>query len=325
MKSCTCIAIATGFALASPLPVHAATASAFQLEDLRKIVSLSEPQISPDGKRIAVIVSTPNWKTDKSKQELDLVDVATGARRALTLNRSDLSSPRWSPDGMRLAFIARDSGGDADPDANNDADDDSAEKQDQVYIMPMHGGDAMRVTSTAHGIEAFSWSPDGKQIAFVAADDPVNQKAIKAHDDAFQVTDNNFLMRAALTPCHLWVVSSEGGKAKRLTSGAYSLQTDQQDATPVPTWSADGRSIAFTRFPNPYWGPSFHSVIAAVDANGGEPRALVSAEGAINVRYADDSANLAFMRPRDGDQNNGNAVYVQVDGAIRDITKDHPL
>ena len=324
MKSCTCIAIATGFALASPLPVHAATASAFQLEDLRKIVSLSEPQISPDGKRIAVIVSTPNWKTDKSKQELDLVDVATGARRALTLNRSDLSSPRWSPDGMRLAFIARDSGGDADPDANNDADDDSAEKQDQVYIMPMHGGDAMRVTSTAHGIEAFSWSPDGTRIAFVAADDPVNQKAIKAHDDAFQVTDNNFLMRAALTPCHLWVVSSEGGKAKRLTNGAYSLQTDQQDATPVPTWSADGRSIAFTRFPNPYWGPSFHSVIAAVDANGGEPRTLVSAEGAINVRYADDSANLAFMRPRDGDQNNGNAVYVQVDGAIRDMTKDHP-
>ena len=41
----------------------------FKLEDLRKIVRLSDPQISPDGNRIAVIVSRFDWEKDKSKQE----------------------------------------------------------------------------------------------------------------------------------------------------------------------------------------------------------------------------------------------------------------
>ena len=83
-----------------PLASRAAV-PAFTLDDLQKIVSLRSPQISPDGKQIAVVVSTPDWKTDKAKQEIDLVDVATGVRRALTSNREGVSEPRWSPGSAR--------------------------------------------------------------------------------------------------------------------------------------------------------------------------------------------------------------------------------
>jgi len=219
--------LAVAFVLASPLLAHAATSSpAFQLSDLQKIVSLHESQISPDGKRIAVIVSTPDWKTDKNQQEIDLVDAATGTRRALTWKRTDLSSPRWSADGTRLAFIAND----------------DETKQGQLFVMSMEGGDAIRLTEAKRGVDAFSWSPDGKQIAFITEDEPANEKAIKEHDDAFQVTDNNFLVRAALTPWHLWVVPSAGGASKQLTQGTFSLQTDQQDQRP----SRNGVVIADT-------------------------------------------------------------------------------
>jgi dipeptidyl aminopeptidase/acylaminoacyl peptidase len=306
MKSIGFAALAACGLLALPLSSIAATrAPAFQLSDLQKIVRLGEPQISPDGKRIAVIVSTPDFKTDKSQQEIDLVDVASGARRTLTWKREGLSSPRWSPDGNRLAFIAKD----------------AQSKQGQLYVMPMDGGDAIRITEAKQGVDSFRWSPDGKQLAFISADEAANAKAIKAHDDAFQVTDNHFLTRAALTPTHLWLVSSAGGAAKRLTEGSFSLQTDQQDSAPEPAWSKDGRSIAFTRFPGPYWGPSFHSVIDTVDVGGGAPRALVSDEGAVDVNYAPAGGALAFMRPRGGDQNNGNAVYVSVDGHSHDVTQ----
>lgn len=328
MNCKVCFGLAACCVLVWPVPGPAAVGTPeFQLNDLQKIVALHEAKISPDGKQIAVIVSTPDWKTDKAQMEIDIVDAANGARRAVTWKRTGIASPKWSEDGSRLAFLAEDSAPKAQPTAGpdsnpkDDADKDSEEKQAQIFVMPMNGGDPIRVTEAKHGVEEFAWSPDGKQIAFITADEAVNAKAIKEHDDAFQVTDNNFLVRAALTPWHLWVVPSSGGPAKRLTQGTFSLETDQRDSAPVPEWSHDGRSIAFTRFPGPYWGTSFRSVIAAVDAVGGETRTLVSSEGSTTPLYAPGSDVLAFERPRGGDQNNGGAIYVMVNGVPRDVTQ----
>ena len=88
----------------------AATTSAqehrIQLEDLTKIVTVSDPQISPGGKSIVCVVSRQNFDEDRSDRELVLVDVATGAQRVLTFDRKGVGSPRWSPTGDGLAFVA---------------------------------------------------------------------------------------------------------------------------------------------------------------------------------------------------------------------------
>lgn len=288
--------------IATPLSLQAA--QSFQLDDLRRLVKLSDPRFSPDGKSIALVVDTPVWKTDKHDTEIDVVDVSSGARRSLTRDREDVSSPRWSPDGTRLAFLAKDAG----------------TQRPQIYVLPLAGGDAQRITDAKEGIEAFTWSPDSSRIAYIAEDPSINEKAIKAHDRAFQVTDGNFLLRKALAPWHLWVVAATGGTARRLTQGDYSLQTDQEGATP-PVWSRDGRSIVFTKFPSPYWGPSFRSVIAEVAADGkGQPVTIMGDQGANDFMYAPDGRAFAFLRVRNGDENNGNAVYVSGAGATRDAT-----
>ncbi len=285
-------------------PLSSAAATPFRLDDLQRLVKLSDPQLSPDGRSVAVVVSTPVWKTDKHDTRIEVVDVASGAKRTLTHDRETVSSPRWSPDGTRLAFLAKD----------------DKTKQSQIYVMPMAGGDAQRITDTKEGVDEFTWSPDGSRIAYITQDPPVNEKAIKEHNKVFQVTDGNFLLRKALAPWHLWVVAATGGTATRLTEGGYSLQTDQEGATPL-VWSRDGKSILFTRFPGPYWGPSFRSVIAEVAADGkGEPATLVGDQGANDFAYASDGKTFAFMRARNGDQNNGNAVYVGGHGNTRDAT-----
>jgi dipeptidyl aminopeptidase/acylaminoacyl peptidase len=292
----------------------------FKLSDLRSLIGLSDPQVSPDGREIAVTVSRPDWKTDKASHEIDLIDVATGARRPLTRYRTDTSSPRWSPDGTRLAFIAMDTTPAAPASADEKHPSGDGEKHNQVFVLPMDGGDALRITDAARDVASFAWSPDGKTIAYVAADIPTNEKAIKAHDDAFKVTENNFLVRAALTPSHLWVVPSAGGKAERLTQGEFSLQTDQEDA-PEPAWSRDGRTIAFSRFPDAYWALSFRSVVDSIEAKGGAPSTLVDLEGATTSSYAPAGDAFAFMRPRNGDENNGSAVYVREAGKTFDATQ----
>ncbi len=301
-----------------PLAGHAADAAPpLQLSDLPKIISLREPKISPDGKQIAVLVSTPDWKTDKAKTEIDLVDTATGSRRPLTWKRTGLGAVKWSPDGSRLAFLADDIVSAEDATDTKKA----GETQAQVFVMSLQGGDPIRVTDTAHGVEEFSWSPDGSQLAYVTPNDAPNAQAIKEHNDVFQVTDNDFLKREALTPWHLRVVPSGGGTPKRLTDGSYSLDTDAQDEPPIPAWDPSGRSIAFTRFPGPYWGPSFRAVIASVATAGGEPQTLVADPGSYGASYAPDAERLAYIRSRGGDQNNGDALYVVDHGVTTDSSR----
>ena len=301
--------------LIAPL-VHAAP---FAFDDVAKLISLSDPQISPDGARIVIVRSTPDWKTDKAKRELDLVDAKTGALRALTFERDGVSSPRWSPDGSRIAFLAKSAlPKDAAKDDDADGMDDDGAKP-QVFVMNMAGGDAVRVTAAKQGVESFTWSPDGTRIAFVTDDAPVNEKAIKEHNKSFQVTDGHFLLREALASAHIWIVPSAGGEAKRLTHGDFSVKNDQDDPSPL-AFSRDGKRIVFTKYPSPYWGPSFRSVVASVSVDGGDPQTLVDAQGATAFAYAPDSDRYAFQRPRNGDQNNGNAVYVNADGKTIDAT-----
>ena len=117
----------------------------------------------------------------------------------------------------------------------------------------MDGGDATRITDTKQGVVEFSWSPDGEQIAYIAQDPPINGKAIKEHNDVFEVTDGNFQLRTALAPWHLWVVPEYGRRGQ--ASDARRLQPANRPGRATPlVWSHDGKHIVFTEFPSPYSG-----------------------------------------------------------------------
>ncbi len=305
MKSFIRASLIISFILTSVNVFAQPNRQSFQLKDLRKLVRLSSPQISPDGSRIAVIVSRPNWKKDKNIQEIDLIDVSDGQLRKITYKREGISELRWSPDGNLLAFIAKETG----------------KKKSQIFVMPMNGGDPVMITKSKTGVNEYAWSPDGKNIAFVAQDTIPNPKAIKHHEDVFRVTDNNYTARAVPQPWHLWIVPAKGGKSKRLTQGKWSINTDQGSISPL-TWNPDGKSIAFQKFPDVWYGNSWHSVVAEVDTGGKKVRTVIKDEGTGHPVYSSSGSTLAFVRARNGDLNNGNAVYVNKNGNITDITKE---
>src|SRR5437879_7126685 len=143
----------------------------FELDDLARVVRLTDPQVAPDGRSIALVVSRANLEEDRWDPELALVDLESGSVRTLTYDRRGVGQPRWSPTGDRLAFLATvGSGREAHP---------------QVFVMAATGGEARRLTSAAEGVQQFAWSPDGSTIAYAAADEPEKKTGIERFNDAF--------------------------------------------------------------------------------------------------------------------------------------------
>lgn len=277
----------------------------FQISDLEKIVRVADPQIAPDGRSVAVVVSRVNMKKDRLDSEIALIDLASGAQRTLTARRG-ASSPRWSPNGDRLAFLAAAAG---DDEGSNKGEDDP---QPQIFILPMNGGDARQITHGPDGVEQFAWRPDGRMIAYVTPD-PTDKKAIKEHHDAFEVGDTDDRETVAAKSSHMWLVPAEGGEAKRITSGAWSLPIVFPPSPPSSplSWSPDGETLLITRQETPEPGDGEQTTIQVLDVASGQMRKLTSHEKFESAGvYSPDGSRVAYWYPKDGDPNNQNEIFV---------------
>jgi dipeptidyl aminopeptidase/acylaminoacyl peptidase len=234
-----CCALALLVTLSAAHPA-AARARRFSLDDYFRIVSVSDPQLSPDGRQIVIVVGRPDRTKDRTLHELVVVDPHTGAQRIITHERAEVSDPRWSPEGKALAFIDVAGSGDA--------------AKPQVWVMPMNGGDARPVTTAKNGVEAYAWRPDGKAIAYVSREDARKEQ----HDDLFTVGDDSYLTRAAPVSAHIWV-QTIGGATERITDGEWSVFPDNI------SWSADGKYIAFTWERDARYDSLFHARVSIVD------------------------------------------------------------
>jgi dipeptidyl aminopeptidase/acylaminoacyl peptidase len=140
----------------------------FVADDLLKLQSISDPQISPDGTRILFSKASPNAKL-KTVGHLWTVEVETGKTKQWTSGEKSCGHGRWSPDGTQIAFIS----GRDEPAA-------------QLFLIPTDGGEARKLTDLPEGsIGEFAWSPDGQRIAFTFRHTPADRtkKAEKEREE----------------------------------------------------------------------------------------------------------------------------------------------
>src|SRR5262249_49740774 len=148
---------------------------------------------------------------------------------------SSESSPRWSPDNKYLAFLTT-------------RGDESQKKQGaQVWQLNRSGGEGQQLTNIKGGVTDFAWSPDGKRLVLVAKDaDPDDEPEKKdgwkrktappiVIDRYHFKQDREGYLRTLHS--HLWLFDLDTRTPEALTSGRF----DEQ----VPSWSPDGRFIAF--------------------------------------------------------------------------------
>jgi dipeptidyl aminopeptidase/acylaminoacyl peptidase len=286
---------ALAFTFAGFFCATAVLAARFDLSSLGKLMRVSDPQISPDGKSIAVVVSKPNYEDNRFDADVVVIDIASHRQRVLTRDRRSVSSPRWSPSGDRLAFLAV-----------------GVPPKPQVFVLPMDGGDALQTTKSATGVQQFAWSPDGSRIAFVAEDERPKKTGEERHNDAFEVGNTDFLTLAEPMPAHLWVVASTGGAPRRLTSGSWSLPISHPPSPPASpiAWSPDGQSLAIVKVAGPHSGDSNKSAVEILDIETGAMRAVTGRTTDESAPlFSPDGSKIAYWFPREGVTKNVNEIY----------------
>ncbi|HLW44202.1 MAG TPA: S9 family peptidase [Candidatus Acidoferrales bacterium] len=214
---------------------------AIQFDDMIAMHRLSDPQVSPDGKWVAYVVATPDMRANHSLSNIWIVPANGGEERQLTRSGSD-SRPRWSPDGKQIAFLS------------------SRDGATQIYVMPVYGGEASRVTFLSTDVDNEVWSPDGKWMAFVsrvypdcrddackkARDEEAAKNPVKAHI-ATRLLYRHWTDWADGKRGHLFVTAVTKGTPHDLTPGAdYDVPPFNLGAPEAIAFSPDSAELCFT-------------------------------------------------------------------------------
>ena len=123
---------------------------AFTIPDLYRLKNLGEPQLSPDGKKIAFVVTESFLESGKSNTDIYVMNSDGSNLRNLTNHPVSDNHPRWSSDGKMISFVS------------------TREDGPQVWQIPADSGEARKITNFPAGVGDPEWAPDESSIIFTS-------------------------------------------------------------------------------------------------------------------------------------------------------------
>ncbi|PNY81987.1 S9 family peptidase [Deinococcus koreensis] len=204
-------------------------------ESLLALAFPSDPQISPDGRRVAFVLSRieeedplapdADFARPRYRSHIWLSD-GEGAR-AFTTGAARDGAPRWSPDGHTLAFVR-----DSTPAGGQ-------ERRGQLHLLPLGGGEARRITTLRNPVQDVQWSPDGRFLAFLSLGDDQDKRDERG--EARVITRPRYRFNGLdwlpETPARLWRYDLQRGDLSEWHAPAVGVSTF--------AWLPDSRGVLF--------------------------------------------------------------------------------
>ena len=251
--------------IAAPVAFAQERSGVLTLDHYLEWESVSDPQISPDGRQIVYTRRFIDPVNDRWNSSIWIMNADGTRQRHLV----DGSSPRWSPDGTRIAFVRS-----------------GQPRGAQIFVRWMDDeGAVSQVTRLDRSPSGITWSPDGKSIAFSMLvpkrstwriDLPARPEGARWTEAPRIIESLHYRRdRVGFTEeghNHIFVVSADGGAARQVTSGDWNHGS--------PEWTPDGREILFSSLRVPEAEYQWReSEVYAVDVQSGAIRQLTTRHG----------------------------------------------
>ncbi|MBN2029436.1 S9 family peptidase [bacterium] len=190
---------------------------AFTLEDLYRIQGIGDPQISPEGDRIAFTVTKYNLREGTQNTNIWMMQADGSDPRQMTRSDQSDGHPRWSPDGTTLMFLSS---------RNDDS---------QIWLLPVTGGEPYKLTDISTSISDPIWTADGKSIVFASevfpeygAVDSLNKRDLESMEEgpvhahmADELLYRHWTSWDDGLKIHTLIIDVDSGEMRDLTPGPY--------------------------------------------------------------------------------------------------------
>ncbi len=230
----------------------------------------SDLQISPDGENIVFSLKPVSNEEEHPMGAIWTVPFGDGAARQLTGGSGLDECPRWSPDGARLAFLS-----------------DRAERgKSSVFVMPIDGGEAVRVFDQHGEMADLSWSPDGSFLGVLLTEpESEDEKKRREERDDVHVWDADYKYR------RLWIIDASSREAR--------VVSPEQRQVHAYCWSSDSKRLALNTSATPRVDDVFSATdVSIIGLEGGSPQPVFSPRGiATDLVWSSDGRSLAYRGP----------------------------
>ncbi len=277
----------------------AAEKQAFEVADYYRTAFVGAPELSPDGMRVALTVTRYELEKGESWSEIWITGSHGSRPRQMTAGRHHDGSPAFSPDGKSLVFVS-----------------DRAGDGNQLFVMPVDGGEARQLTKVPTGVADPVWSPDGRWIAVTSkvypecgGDSECNRttleaatggplKAYLADELLYRHWDS---WREGRYPHVLLIDAASGKVAADLTPGRFDSPTFSLGGGPGYAFSPASDKLCFVSNREDLTAASTNADLWVVSIGEGSPRAEPENLTAENLgwdgspHYSPDGRYMAYL------------------------------
>lgn len=131
-------------------PQFVSESGIFDIEALQALGRVSDPQLSPDKKKILYGISNESISENKSNRDLYIVNVDGSSNHRITHSKNSENNAVWFDNGNKIAFLYAEDG------------------KPQVWIMNSDGTERKKITNLERGVNGFVFSPNEKQVLLIS-------------------------------------------------------------------------------------------------------------------------------------------------------------